>query len=318
MLARCEIADSQPVQRDESAVATVSVVIRVRTSGDEILRLLRAISRQTYQPSEVVLVDSGSSPRIISRLRHSARHGLPGNSPKPIPVHLLEISPEDYQSARTLNKACSETTSQLIAIVSQDALPSITFIEKMAAAFVEERTVGVYGRQRVRESPDPLVEKDLAKTYPPTSRLQHAPDCWVVNTGSMVRRQFWQAHPFDEHAGIAEDHEWARWWQAKGYCVKYEAEAIVLHYHPLATFAEIWNRFYPEGRSLAYVHRQRKSLPRCALCLARDILSDGLWLARRRELRHWPRGAMRRAVKHDALYQGSRDGFHAVRSKKHE
>lgn len=312
MLASCDHSPPRPLPAGQTSAATVSVVIRVRTSKSEILHLLKALAGQTRLPEEIVLIDSGSSAPILDRLRGLTAGGLPARNQQRIPVRLLEIPSTSYQSARTLNQACQATRSSFMAVISQDAIPCSQFLERLLAAFQDPSIVGVYGRQVVRDDSDPLIRKDLDKTYPARSRVQDAPDCWFVNTCSMIRRSFWEQHPFDERAGIAEDHEWARWWQGKGFRVKYESRAAVRHSHCFRSPTEIWDRFYPEGLGLAYVHQGPRGAVQATWCLLREVASDGLWLARRGQLAHWPKGIARRAVKHYALYRGFREGFRRV------
>ena len=124
----------------------------------------------------------------------------------------------------------------------------------------------------------------------------------------MVRRDLWQAHPFDERALISEDHEWAKWWQQRGCVIKYQAQAVVYHYHAYDRLAEVWQRFVEEGRGLAYIHRRRLSLGRALFGYVREVGSDGLWLARQGIVWYWPLAWVRRAVKYAALYWGHRAG----------
>lgn len=295
----------------------VSVLVRTFTRTDEAFRLVESIASQTLVPAEFVVVDSGSSDDVKARLREWRESGVPraraaasnGSPAPPIPLKLIEIPNSEYQSARALNMAAEASSGGLLAIISQDARPADDlYLRNLAAAFDSDRVAGAYGRQTVNLHFSPLARKDLEKTYPPRSRVQSAPECWFVNTCSMIRRDLWERHPFDERAIISEDHEWAKWAQDRGYVVHYVSDAVVLHGHEFDRLSELWNRFYLEGKGLGYVHGRRLGPGRTTLICAREIASDAVWLARRGLVHYWPMAVVRRTVKHAAFYWG----FHSA------
>ena len=299
----------QATKPEGKIAAKISVVIRTYTQDEaEVGRLLTTLAEQRVKPWEFVVIDSGSTPPVQHQLRSFQRCGVQTSEGGSISLRLLEISNQAYQSARALNWAIEAAQGELIAIISQDALPADAhYLECLAAAFDNALVAGAYGRQMIPVAGYPLWEKDLAKTYPPHSRLQHQPDCWFVNACSMIRRDLWQQHAFDEQAMISEDHEWAKWFQGKGYVIQYEAAATVYHYHA-EKLGAIWRRFFAEGQGLAYIHRRRLGLWQAFLCGVREMVSDALWLMRRGMVWYWPIALVRRTVKHAGLYWGHRAG----------
>jgi rhamnosyltransferase len=236
---------------------------------------------------------------------------VPTYAPNPasirIPFRLIEIPGSEFQSARALNQAITAARGSLVAILSQDALPAdARYLEHLVAAMADPGVAGAYGRQVLGTEYHALGEKDLEKTYPPVSRTQVAPDCWFVNTCSIVRRDLFEQHPFDEAALISEDHEWGRWAQEQGYVLKYVAESVVRHYHHFARWSDLWARYREEGRGLARIHGRRLSLAQAAYFYAREVASDALWLVSRGHAAQIPASIARRAVKFAALYWGGR------------
>ncbi len=281
-----------------TATPTIAVVIRSHTDSEEVLDLVAALRTQTIAPHEIVVIDSGSAEAIVQRLREC--------SP---PLRLMIIPADAYQSARTLNQAIETTDSELIAVISQDALPTDDcYLEHLAAAFTDPRIAGAYGRQipHERSRRDPLIEKDLLKTYPPESRTQHAPDCWFVNTCAMVRRDLWQRHRFEERAVISEDHEWAKWAQREGHLIRYSADAVVRHSHCVESAAQLWRRHHQEGRGLGAIHGRGANPLRSLFECLRAIASDASWLLRRGRPLWLPVSVWRRMIKHTALLMGRR------------
>jgi GT2 family glycosyltransferase len=304
----------------------MSLVVRACSRTGEVLRLLNSVGRQSRKPNEVVVIDSGSIQSVRDRLRDLRDQGIPVGSRHdqadnrgggdPIPLKLIDIPQTEYQSARALNQAIAETNGALVGIISQDALPADErCLERLASAFETNEVAGAYGRQILPSRCDPLGEKDLATSYPVESRLQVSPDCWFANSCSMIRRDLWKQVPFEELAVISEDHLWAKRMQSRGYMLKYQADAVVFHYHDYRRVRDVWQRFFQEGRGLAYVHGRRPNVWRAVNAGTREIVSDGLWLAKRGMLAHWWKALARRVVKHTALYWGFRRGFAGPRAQ---
>lgn len=288
-----------------SAALAISVVIRTRLPPGEAPAFLESLNHQWRRPDEIIVIDSGSPRGVVESLRSTAGGTCQPPDDHPLltcaPLRLIEIPPESYQSARALNTAIAAARGDLIAILSQDATPHPAFLARLAACFEDSQIAGAYGRQCPGPIFDPLVTKDLLTTYPPRSRVQRAPDCWFVNTCSMIRRDLWERHPFQEWAVISEDHEWAKWAQSQGFAVAYCAEAEVEHAHAPRG---LWRRHFQEGLGLGAIHGQAPSAGASLASYIRQVGSDAVWLTRRRRP-HWiPASVWRRGVKHAALHVG--------------
>ena len=187
-------------------MSDVTLVLRTRTNLPELWTLLDGIAAQRLRPRRIVVVDSGSSADVLARLYVAVVAGWEG-----IPLKLIEIDPSAYGSAHALNVGMQAVETPLAAVLSQDAQPAgAGYLEALASAMEDPGRAGCYGRQVPRGDCDPWTARDLEATYGAESRDQSAPDCWFVNTCSMIRRELWERFPFDEQAGIVEDHAWAR------------------------------------------------------------------------------------------------------------
>lgn len=279
----------------------ISVILRTKTAETEVLEVIRRLLLQSRPPDEIIIIDSGSTEKNLSAFRQ-----LTHKKRKNSDVRLIEIPPSRYQSARTLNEAIIQARFEYIAIISQDALPANTrYLEELASPLDRDSTIaGSYGRQILKNQFCAFGEKDLSKTYPATSRTQSAPDCWFVNTCSMVRRSLWEKHPFSEGAIISEDHEWGSWAQAQGYRLYYNADAVVRHYHYTRGYRDIWDRYYLEGKGLRGIYPGRYTLGRAALSAAREIASDIVWFVKKGRWGAIPRSPLRRIVKYCAYWRG--------------
>ncbi|MCX7012623.1 MAG: glycosyltransferase family 2 protein [Candidatus Sumerlaeota bacterium] len=288
-----------PTPPPQPVVPTISVVIRMKTDALAALEVLDRVQAQQPAPMEIVVVDSGSSQEVQAALESR-------------PIRLFRIAPSEYSSAFALNRAIEEARGELIAILSQDALPADThYLARLSAAFDSALVAGAYGRQTPRPNDHPLNRKDLETAYPPVSRAQTA-DCWMDNACSMIRADLWRLHPFAKEAVVAEDHEWAKWAQSQGREIRYQADAVVVHSHPRGARA-MWRRSYLEGLGLAWVHQRRITLARALGRCAREVASDVVWLARHGEARFIPGSVVDRLAKHAGLYWGQRRGLRHVR-----
>jgi len=287
----------------EPARPGLSVVLRTKTRETEVLDVIKLLFDQDRVPDEIVIVDSGSAPEILAGLEELRR-----TAPAGCELRVHPIPPKTYQSARALNQGLGWSRFEYVGIISQDALPADRhYLSALTGALDADPTLaGAYGRQILKDHYDPLGEKDLLKTYPPESRDQVAPECWFVNTCSIVRKSVWQRHPFAEAAHITEDHEWARWAQSNGYKVRYEARAIVRHYHHYRTFSEVWSRYYEETEGLSIVYNSQPHFFKSMRSAVRDILSDWAFCLPRGHFGWALASPAWRLVKHLALWQGLR------------
>ena len=161
---------------------SLSIVIRARSDTVQVMQLIENLAAQSTRPREFVVIDSGSSESVLQEFRHLQRCGV-RSADRPIGLRLIEIPGSEYQSSSALNHAIRLTCGELVASISQDALPaSADYLERLLQWFSDPRIAGSYGRQVPRGRCHPLTRKDLTRTYPAQGRLQQAPDCWFVNT----------------------------------------------------------------------------------------------------------------------------------------
>lgn len=292
-------------QQPPDGAHPVAVVLRTKTRDPEVLEVIERLAGQSRIAAELIVIDSGSAPEIIEAFRRRVEQPAPFGR-----VELIRIAPHEYQNALALNRAIASATAPLIAIISQDALPADgEYLAQLAGPLERDPGLaGTYGRQVLKDRFCPFGHKDLTKTYPAQSQDQSAPNAWFVNTCSMVRRALWEAHPFDHHAGISEDHEWAAWAQSRGYRVRYVAEAVVRHYHYYEGLGTLWRRHRDEGAGLRRAGFPRQRLVQALYRLVRECASDALWFLPRGWLLAMVQSPLRRGTKHLALWWGARFG----------
>jgi glycosyltransferase involved in cell wall biosynthesis len=225
-------------------LSSVSIVIRSFNEEEHIGSLLAGIGHQTIQPTQVILVDSGSTDRTTEI---AARFG----------AEIVTIEPEAFSFGRSLNLGCSSATGELIVIASAHVRPVFdTWLELLTAPLEDPQIALTYGRQQGDHRTRFSEAQILARWFPESSDMQQEhPFC--NNANAAIRRDSWQAQPYDEQLTGLEDLDWARRSIDQGHRIAYVAEAPVIHVHQ-ETWAQVANRYRREAlahRRIFHDHR---------------------------------------------------------------
>lgn len=215
---------------------SVSLVIRALDEAEHIGTLLAAVAAQTVVPTEVVLVDSGSTDATVAIARSFG-------------ARIVDIAPEDFSFGRSLNRGCAAAVGDLLVFASAHVVPvDDRWIELLVAPFADPDVSLVYGRQTGDERSHFSELEVMRRWFPERSDPdQRHPFC--NNANCAVRRGAWQVRPYDESLTGLEDLEWATRALADGERIAYEAGATVIHVHT-ERFAAIVNRY--EREAVAY------------------------------------------------------------------
>ena len=213
----------------------ISVVIPVKNGGRTLDALLARLCKQELAcESEVLVVDSGSrddSLEIASRY----------------PVRVVEVPADEFDHGETRNRGIRESKGELIALLTQDAVPTgPDFLAALTRPFEDPQVAGVYGRQLPRADADVVTRRNLeawltGRAQPAVSRLgkdewcelspmQRYERCLFDNVCSALRRSSWQEFPF-RAAAFGEDIRWGREVLRHGWSIAYAPDAAVHHSH---------------------------------------------------------------------------------------
>lgn len=197
----------------------ISIIIRTHNEEKWIGECLRGILKQTLKNFEVILVDNLSTDKTVEK----AQNIYPE-------ITLVQI--DDYLPGLALNKGIRESSGDFFVCLSAHCIPvDEHWLENLQKNYGEhENVAGVYGRQVPIESSDPVDKRDLLRTFGPEKRVQ-TQDTFFHNANSMIRREIWDEHPFDEEVTNIEDQIWANEVLSEGYKIVYEPEAAVYHHH---------------------------------------------------------------------------------------
>ncbi len=196
----------------------VSIVIRTRNEERWISSCLKAVYSQDCQDFEVILVDNESTDSTLDKVRQ-------------FPVKKI-LSCTDYLPGKALNIGFAAAEGEYVVCLSGHCIPtSPSWLQNLMSGFNSApKVAGVYGRQQPLAFTSPWDKRDLMVIFGPERKIQHR-DSFFHNANSMLLRQCWQDHPFDEETTNIEDRIWAKQVQDDGYCLVYEPDASVYHHH---------------------------------------------------------------------------------------
>lgn len=280
--------------RAETASLRCSVVIRAYNEERHLGRLLDGIAQQTIPAPEVILVDSGSTDRTPAiAAAHQAR--------------VLHIRPQDFSFGRSLNLGIAAASHPHVVIASAHVYPVYPdWLERLLAPLADPGVALSYGKQR--GGPDTrFSEQQVFQSWFPDASNPRQPHPFCNNANAALRRDLWQAHPYDETLTGLEDLAWARQAMDRGLSIAYVAEAEVIHVHH-ETPQGVYNRYRREAMAYKQIFpTERFSFGDFLRLTGSNILSD-LRQARRQAClpRHLKSILWFRSMQFWGTYQGYR------------
>lgn len=250
---------------------STSIVVRALNEAEHLPALYSGLLRQTIQPDQIVLVDSGSTDDTVAI---SEAHG----------AHIVHIAPEDFSFGRSLNVGCVAATGDILVFVSAHVYPTDEhWLANMVEPFDDEGIVLSYGRQ-TGDHRTKFSELQLFRQWFPDTSVPDQSTPFCNNANCAVRRSEWEVSHYDENLTGLEDLAWAEQALKRGGKIAYRADATIAHIHD-EHFARIRNRYRRE----AIAHRrifddQRLGAFEAMMLFAANVGRDYLSAAARRQL----------------------------------
>jgi hypothetical protein len=195
----------------------VSVIVRTQNEEGWIDHCLAMLFRQDHGDVEVIVVDNGSTDHTLEIVRR-------------YPVAAV-LSIGEYRPGLALNIGIRRSTGAFIACLSAHCVPQRTdWVSTLVGVLDDPSIAGVYGRQLPLSFSSDLDKRDLLTVFGRDRRIQ-TKDYFFHNANSMLRRELWEAFPFDEAVRNIEDRLWGKQVIDAGWRLAYEPEAAVYHHH---------------------------------------------------------------------------------------
>jgi glycosyltransferase involved in cell wall biosynthesis len=253
----------------------VSVLIRTRDIESRLQELLRRLSHQTLQPSELIIVDNFSSKKKLEDMNNfllSAKEKIFSNR---VHVRLVPIVDGEFSYAYSANVGVAVAISECVCITNGHSLPcSNIWLESGVAHFGNSKVAGVGGYSTPHKN-GTFWEKLAYKWWSGLNKISkaYAKDTYFSTTNCILRKSLWEKYPFDEKMPEkipnaekfgGEDYDWSIEMMERGYQITVEPKFNVYHSHKetlsqLASKYITWRRIRKKIRSLK---RPRKSYTR--------------------------------------------------------
>jgi len=283
-------------------VSSVSVVIPVKDGGALLERVLGAVRAQGEL--ELVVIDSGSrdSSREIARAAGA---------------ELIEIPPEEFGHGRTRNLGAERASGELIAFLTQDAVPVEGWLDAVREAFtVADRVGAAFGPHLPFDDTSPMIARELTEFFggfsPNRAPVVHRRGdlSFLSNVNACYARACWEQLRFPE-VPYAEDQAFGRAMLEAGWVKVYHPGAAVQHAHDYGP-VEFMKRYFDEYRGLRETSGHVEALH--PLDAARGLARDARWMrAQQMPAQQQARWLARAAVHHSGRRVASALGSRAER-----
>lgn len=230
---------------DEKEMIPYSVVIPAYNAAKTLPDTLVALKKQSVSLSdyEVIVVDDGSTDETAA-----VAHRFGANC----------ISQPNRGPAAARNKGARAARGEIILFTDADCTPDQDWIRQMTLPLRNERTVGVKGAYRTRQTElaARFAQAEFEDRY---DLLQKVAAIDMVDTYSAAFRReiFMKIGLFDESFPVAnnEDTELSYRLCAAGYLLEFNPEALVYHRHP-DSFAKYLRLKFKRGYWRMVVYRK--------------------------------------------------------------
>lgn len=200
--------------------------------------LLDMVSKQRVDglEIEVVVIDSGSTDGTVQIAEtYNAR--------------VTTINKSEFSFGRSLNRACSFSTGDILVFVSGHCVPADkNWLQHLCQPIFDGKAVYTYGRQVGDDTNNFSERRIFAKYFPEQSAIPQE-GFFCNNANSALLRSVWKENPFNEELTGLEDMALGLKLVKQGLSLAYVAEAAVFHHHQ-ESWGQVRRRFEREAIAL--------------------------------------------------------------------
>jgi len=228
-----------------SRLPKATVIIPTLNAGPLFERVMTRLSSQDYRGYNMLIIDSSSTDdtRKIAK-SHGAR---------------IEIIPQkEFTHGGTRNLAAQKASGEVLAFLSQDAVPANPqWLSRLVAPLERRKIAGVFGGQIPHPNASPMERYFYQERFPQVSKIRRLEegrpvaldDIFFSNVNSAMKRDTLLKYPFNEKIIMSEDQDWAKRILLAGLRTQYEPQAAVIHSHDY-TLKTAFQRYFDSGFSL--------------------------------------------------------------------
>ena len=260
-------------------------MIPTLNAGPLFREVLDGLLAQTGVDIELIVIDSGSRDDTVAMARSAG-------------AVVDEIPPASFNHGSTRDLGISKASTDVVVLMTQDAVPgSNHLLSDIAAAFEDPQVGGCYVRQVARPEHDVIIHRNLAwsltgRTHNEVRQIGGPADlaamspterytmCNFDNVCSALRKRAWEAIPFGR-VDFAEDIEWSRKALSAGWKIAYLGETHVVHSHD-RPLSYSYRRSYVTHRKL-FQEYGMMTIPSARIAIKsmiRSTIADMLYAAR--------------------------------------
>jgi rhamnosyltransferase len=233
----------------------IQVIIPVYKPDEKLIKIIEKLRRQTVKPAGINLIWSRNGQEedeIVTRIKREYGD-----------IRILEIPVESFDHGGTRRRAVRNTPCDIFVMMTQDAVPkNDMLIENLTAPLVsqmkaEEAAGGtviacVYGRQLPGKDSSPYEKLSRLHNYTELSRTKTKEDIKTLGIKAFFcsdvccayRRDIYEeCGGFVRNTVFNEDMIMARRFLDKGYAVRYEGTAAVIHSHDYGVMEQLRRNF---------------------------------------------------------------------------
>ncbi len=227
---------------------SVDVIIPTFRPDSSFRSLLEQLDRQSVRPDHILIINTGEE-----NWNEELAAGIPN-------AEVFHITKKEFDHAATRNMGAGFSNADYLIFMTQDAVPADhLLVEKLLQSFDDPLVRVSYARQLPK--PDSRIAEAFVRiyNYPDESRIQKIEDTAERGVKAFFcsdvcacyeRGLFTEMHGFSAPAIFNEDMVYAGRIMNLGYCVRYAADAVVIHSHNY-TASQQFRRNFDNGVSQA-------------------------------------------------------------------
>ena len=232
----------------------IQVIIPVYKPDVKLIKIIDKLRKQTVKPAGINLVWSKTDHEedaVMSRIKRECGD-----------IRILEIPVREFDHGGTRRRAVRNTPCDIFVMMTQDAVPkNDMLIENLTAPLISQMTertpngtviACVYGRQLPGRDSSPYEKLSRLHNYSELSRTKTGEDIKKLGIKAFFCSDVCCAYRrdiYEECGGFVrstvfnEDMIMARRFLDKGYAVRYEATAAVIHSHDYSAMEQLRRNF---------------------------------------------------------------------------